>query len=119
MKRKPEDIKIIKKIKAPLEMYSSMKNMEEFYKMVGILDLKGDKLGDATKIHMNNDECKYLKEFLFKNNYRKGKFKLYKKEYLERCIAMEWLCFSPCSLILDVPKGEIWLEEGWILDINE
>ena len=119
MKRKLEDIKIIKKIKAPFEMYSSMKNMEEFYKMVGIFDLKGDKLGNVTKIHMNNDECEYLKELLFKNNYRKGKFKQYKKEYLKRCIAMEWVCYSPCSLILDVPKGEIWLEEGWILDINE
>ena len=119
MKRKAEDIKIVKKIEIPLEMYSSMKDMEEFYRMVGILELKGDKLGDVTKIHMNNDECEYLKELLFKNNYRKGKFRHYKKEYLERCIAWEWVLFSPCSLILDVPKGEIWLEEGWTMLKNE
>ena len=119
MKRKPEDIKIIKKIEAPLEKYSTMKNMEEFYEMVGIIELKAGKQGDATKIHMNNDECEYLKELLFKNNYRKGKFRRYKKEYLERCVAWEWVFYSPCSLILDVPKGEIWLEEGWIIDTDE
>lgn len=111
--RKAEDIKIVKKIKAPLEMYSSIKDLGEFYKVIGLLDLLNTNKGDATKIHMNNEECEYLKELMFKNNYRKGKFKRYKKEYLERCVSMEWLCYSPCSSILDVPKGEIWLEEGW------
>lgn len=115
MKRKPEDIKIVKKIKAPFEIYSTMRNMEDFYEMVGLLDLKGDCVGDVTKIHMNEEECEALKDLMFKNNYRKGKLRSYKKEYLRSCVAMEWVCYSPCSSVIDVPKGEIWLEEGWTI----
>ena len=120
MRMKPEDIKIVKKIDAPFELYSTMKDISEFYKKVGLLDYTDDQHSiDVQKIHMNDDECQYLKELLFDNNYRKGKFRHYSRDYLRRCANMEWLHYSPCSFILDVPKGEIWLEEGWLKLKNE
>ena len=115
MKRKLEDIVIVKKLEAPLKSYSEMKTMEGFYTMIGVLSLKEDNgyQIDVTKIHMNNEECEYLQELMVKNNYRKGKYRHYTKKYLEQCVAWEWLFYSPNTFELDVPKGEIWLEEGW------
>lgn len=96
------------------DMYKDMKNMADFYVMTGVINEHYLPKINVEYIGMNHDDCMELRDIMFKNNYRKGKFKHYKKEYLERCIGWEWLCYSPFNNHrVDIPHGVLYLYEGW------
>lgn len=116
MKRNIEDTKFVKKINITEEQYASMKNMVDFYTFIGLFT--GSEKIDVQKVHMNDDDCRKLEDLMFKNSYRKGKFRHYTKKALKTSCAWEWLGYSPCS-IFDIPHNEIWLEEGWLMNEQE
>lgn len=106
--------KLEKTLEINKDMYKDIKNMVDFYLMTNVVNKDYLPKVDVQYIGMNDDDCKELRDIMFRNNYRKGKFRYYKKEYLERCVGMEWLCYSPYSHPdVDIPHGVLYLYEGW------
>lgn len=106
--------KIEKVLEINKDMYKDMKNMVDFYTMVGVWYEGADYKPDVQCIGMNNEDCQELQSLMVKNNYHKGKFRHYNKDTLRSMAAWEWLCYSPLSSPnLEIPHGVLYLYEGW------
>ena len=106
--------KIEKVLEINKDMYKNMKNMVDFYTMVGVWYEGADYKPDVQYIGMNNEDCQELQSLMVKNNYHKGKFRHYSKDTLRSMAAWEWLCYSPLSSPnLEIPHGVLYLYEGW------
>ena len=104
--------KIEKVLEINKDMYKNMKNMVDFYTMVGVWYEGADYKPDVQYIGMNNEDCQELQSLMVKNNYHKGKFRHYNKDTLRSMAAWEWLCYSPLSSPnLEIPHGVLYLYE--------
>lgn len=106
--------KIVKVLEINKDMYKDMKNMVDFYTMVGVWHKGADYKPDVRLIGMNRDDCMELETLIVNNNYRKGKFKSHSKASIKKMAVWEWLGYAPsCSPDLNIPHGVLYLYEGW------
>ena len=106
--------KLEKVLEINKDMYKDMKNMVDFYTMVGVWHEGVDYKPDVQYIGMNDEDCRELQDLMINNNYRKGKYRRYSKENLRKMAAWEWLFYSPFSNPdVDIPHGVLYLYEGW------
>ena len=108
-------MEVIKVVKINEYMYKNIKNLVEFYENVGLFERNKGKQINVTKVHVGLNTHQKLRELLFKNNYRKGKYRNYNKNSIETMVSWEMLYGSPV-MSEEIPDDEIWLEEGWLVD---
>lgn len=98
------------------DTYKNIKSMGDFYKVVGIKDSipKGFKV-DVQKIHMDKNDCKELQNIIYNNLLNDDYYKDFTDSYLKRCVAMDWLCFSP-NTVKKVASGYLLLEDGYMFE---
>lgn len=106
--------KLEKVLEINKDMYKDMKNMMDFYTMVGVWHEGVDYKPDVQLIEMNEEDCKELKTLMINNNYRKGKYRGYSWENIVRMASWEWLFYSPwINPKVGMPHGVLYLYEGW------
>lgn len=108
-----EDIKIVK---INEDMFKDIKSLVDFYNAIGLLDRTRYQKINVTRVFISPANINKIRELLFKNNYRKGNYRHYNKKNLKTIISWEMLYGSPAMSDL-VPDDEIWLKEGWIVNV--
>jgi len=93
-------------IKRNINDFSGIKNMLDFYRLLGIYDKLGHQIQSVSHIRMNDADCEKLKDFMI-NNIPRNKKKL---RYYTTGVILDWVNLSPKS-DNNVPSNEIWIDE--------
>ena len=100
-------------IKYNIKKLKRIKDMEDFYKKIGLFKkIQNKEITNVNQIHMNKENCEKLCDYI-KSNARKNKnipfAKTCTQKYLDNICGMDWLMYSPDTSIKDIPKNEIWI----------
>ena len=108
-------------IDCPHEKFKDIINMEEFYNVVGILDLKPNNNAytiDVTSIWVNPKMHKEIEKTI-RTNARKSKVWMYLTDRgLNEAIGWEMLFYSP-AFSDDVPMWKIYIDKEHFLHKNK
>lgn len=99
----------MKIIKYDINDFKGIKNLDGFYKQLGLFDDLLAKKYNVMDVYMERENCEMLKDFMVANfNNKKTRLR---PKYIASSVGMHWMNLSPSS-ILDVPKDEIWVDEN-------
>lgn len=97
-------------IKYKIDDFKRISCMDDFYKSLGIFNEIGKTIIEVGQIHMEQENCERLQEYIFESLCKNKKYRVYKEDKLKCFAAMDWLQFSPVS-DKNMPKDEIWIDE--------